>query len=143
MLPPIEGLKLEGVVALASTLLVRVNSTVAQAICPLCHTASRKVHSYYTRSLKDLPWADFSLRLELRIRRFYCTCEECPKITFAERLGQAVQTYARRTTRLNQKLQPLALALGGEGGAKLALSWGVKVSGDTLLRLIAKIKLPP
>ncbi|HEX2909930.1 MAG TPA: ISL3 family transposase [Chloroflexia bacterium] len=126
----------------SSKLVVRLTSSVGAADCPLCQTASRKVHSYYTRHLKDLPWADFSLDLELQVRRFYCSSAQCPKITFAERLGREVEAYARRTTRLNQKLQHLALDLGGEGGAELALKWGIKVSPDTLLRLIAKVEVP-
>ena len=115
----IKGLKLEGIVPLASTLLVRLSSTVEEAVCALCETFSRKIHSYYIRRLKDLPWADFSLHLYLRVRRFYCIGEKCPKQTFNERLGSEIEAYARRTsssiTNCNRWRWRWAV--------KLALSW--------------------
>ena len=38
------------------TLLVR--STQTSVPCPLCATPARRIHSRYTRTLADLPWAD-------------------------------------------------------------------------------------
>jgi transposase len=142
LLPHVPGLLLERLIDLKPNLLLLLSATNPIAFCPHCQTASSRVHSYYNRRIKDLPWADFSLRLYLRVRRFYCHNSQCPKVTFAERLGDEIKAYARRTTRLDHKLQKIALVLGGEAGAALARTDLIDVSPDTLLRLLQKVELP-
>jgi transposase len=53
-----------------------------------------------------------------------------------------MEKRARRTTRQSELLTELAFALGGEPGAREAAKLGIKVSGDTLIRLILKTPLP-
>jgi transposase len=119
-----------------------VSSTTPVACCPVCQSASRQIHCYYTRTVTDLCWADFQVRLELRVRRFVCSNMTCPRRTFAERLGEQIKAYARRTERCASELQSLALLLGGRAGARLAKRRGMSVSADTLLRLVRAIGLP-
>jgi transposase len=52
-----------------------------------------------------------------------------------------VDTYARKTLRLNAALTLLAFALGGEAGARTACKLISPVSGDTLLRRIRRVAL--
>jgi hypothetical protein len=59
-----------------------------------------------------------------------------PWARFAERLPGIAPAAARRTARQRERLTDLALALGGEGGSRLATKLGMPVSPDTLLRLI-------
>src|SRR3954467_8524618 len=40
--------------------------------CPLCHVAARRLHSRYERTLADLPWAGWTVRLELGVRKLFC-----------------------------------------------------------------------
>ena len=49
------------------TLLVR--STQTRVPCPLCALPARRIHSRYTRTLADLPWADYRVRFPLRVRK--------------------------------------------------------------------------
>src|SRR3954453_5844266 len=37
--------------------------------CPLCHVAARRLHSRYERTLADLSWAGWTVRLELGVRK--------------------------------------------------------------------------
>ena len=76
-----------------------------------------------------------SVSFIVKVRRFVCINVECSRRTFAERLGDGIKTYARRTVRCEERLRTLALALGGESGAALAHKLGLKVSADTLLNL--------
>ena len=108
----------------------------------MCQIASRQVHCYYTRLIQDLCWADLQVRFTLRVRRFVCSNEVCPRRTFAERLGEQIKAYARRTTRCTALLQTIARMLGGKAGARLATVMGLSVSADTLLRLIRAIQVP-
>jgi transposase len=104
------------------------------ATCPYCGTASTRVHSYYTRQPHDLPVCGLSVCLLLHVRRFRCIDSACAAITFTERLPALVAPSAQRTTRLNETLCDLALAFGGEAGARQSARSAIPTSGDTLLR---------
>ena len=54
--------------------------------CPECGQASRAVHSRYGRRPADLPSLGRAVRVDLRLRRFYCRNAVCPRRTFAERM---------------------------------------------------------
>ena len=89
LLPPDTGLKLTHLHQMHHQQLVLVvNSTSLLACCPVCQTSSRQVHSYYTRTVADLCWADRQVRLELYVRRFVCSNTACSRRTFAEQFGE-------------------------------------------------------
>ena len=44
---------------------LRVQSTQTRAPCPLCTTSTQRIHSHYERTLADLPWAAYRVRLQL------------------------------------------------------------------------------
>jgi len=106
------------------------------ARCPLCGWRAARVHSRYARTVADLPWATLAVRLRVRVRRFFCDNDACPRKIFAERLPGVAQESAQRTNRQRDSLTAIAFALGGEAGARLAATLGMPVSPDTLLRLI-------
>jgi transposase len=81
-----------------STRLVMVlRATGETSHCPECLQESRRIHSRYRRSLSDLPWEGIPVRIELRVRRFFCDSEDCGQQIFTERLPKTVQCYSRRT----------------------------------------------
>ena|SRR5690242_2132169 len=143
LLPSCPGLKLTQLEIADKQLVLFVTSTTTTTCCPLCQAASRQVHCYYTRIITDLCWADFGVRLVVRVRRFVCSNPLCPRRTFAERLGEQIKAYARRTRRCEVQLQSIALMLGGKAGARLAKTIGLPISSDTLLRLIRAMVVPP
>jgi transposase len=69
-------------------------------------------------------------------RRFRCLNADCARQTFAERLDDAA-SRSRRTKRLGELQRYLALALGGEAGARMAARISMPLSADTLLRMAA------
>jgi transposase len=77
-----------------------------------------------------------AVRLELHIRRFFCTNAQCARQIFTERLPTVVAPYARRTMRLTEVLTLIGFALGGEAGKRLAAGMSLVTSPDTFLRLI-------
>jgi transposase len=115
---------------------IRATSKAADVCCPVCGEPAERVHSRYTRTLADLPWARFAVRFHLHARRFFCDNPVCPRAIFAERLAGIASVFARRTDRQRERLTDFALALGGEAGARLAVKHGMPVSPDTLLRLL-------
>jgi len=106
--------------------------------CPSCGRPSRRLHSRYCRRLSDLPWEGIPVRIELRVRRFFCATEDCGQHIFTERLPKTVQRYARRTCRLGASLEQITLALGGAAGSRLAQQLGILASGSTLLRQLRR-----
>ena len=115
---------------------IRAVSEATDVRCPVCGEPADRVHSRYERMLADLPWARFAVRLQVRVRRFVCENPACPRTIFAERLAGIAPACAHRTARQRDRLTDLALALGGEAGARLAAKHGMPISPDTLLRLI-------
>jgi hypothetical protein len=78
------------------------------------------VHSRCSRTLHDLPLCDQTLKLVVRVRKFFCDNGTCPRRIFAEQFSGLAQHRARRTNRLNNSVTRIALAVGGEGGGRLA-----------------------
>ena len=122
------------------TLLVR--STQASVPCPLCALPARRIHSRYTRTLADLPWAEYRVCLQLRVRKWFCRNRSCRRRIFTEPLPTVAAPWARRTLRLAQRLVAVALALGGKAGVSLSQRWGLAVSRNTLLRLLRRLPVP-
>ena len=61
-----------------------IESTASKAFCPKCQVESGAVHSRYNRYPVDLAWADRAVVFNLRVKRFFCRNQGCPKRTFAE-----------------------------------------------------------
>ena len=71
LLPDATVLRLEAceVDDTTAQITLRVQSTQTSAPCPLCATPARRLHSDYGRTLADLPWAQYRVRLQLRVRK--------------------------------------------------------------------------
>ena len=117
-------------------------ATLPTACCPRCAAESTHVHSYYSRSPRDLPIVGYVLRLLLHVRRWRCLNSSCSRKTFSEPLPGLLAPSAQRTLRLTTALQELGLALGGEAGARHSQRQSMPTSPDTLLRLTRIISIP-
>jgi transposase len=131
--------QVERLIAQADHITLVVRAVRRAVPCPGCAQPSSRIHSYYERRLADLPWNGIPVEFRLRTRRFFCDAEDCARQIFTERLPETTATYARRTLRMEQALRWLALALGGEAGARTAQRLGLGISGDTLLRHLRRM----
>lgn len=131
--PAPAELQLDEIAFAAPELRVHLRARRRVVACPVCGHAATRVHSRYHRTLADLPWHGLRVRLELRVRRFFCDVPGCSRQIFTERLPKTTASYARRTTRAASALQMIALALGGRAGARLAEALGLVASPATLL----------
>src|SRR2546428_2479952 len=122
----------------AAQITLRVQSTQPSVPCPLCATPARRIHSDSGRTLADLPWAQYRVSLQLRVRKWLCRNRSCPRRIFTERLPTVAAPWARRTLRLAQRLIALGVALGGKAGVRLGHAWDVRVRRNTLLRLLRR-----
>jgi transposase len=122
---------------------LRVCAMQTRVPCPLCTTPTQRIHSHYERTLTDLPWAQYRVRLQLRVRKWFCRNRRCHRRIFTERLPTVAAPWARCTLRLAQRLVALSVALGGTAGVRLGHQWDQGVSRNTLLRLLRRQPAPP
>ena len=141
LLPDDQSLHLDSVEHDEACVLIRVRSIANSCECPSCASPSGRIHSRYERKLTDFPWQVLRVRLVWSTRRFFCDADECPQKIFAERQLTVAAPYSRRTERLSLAMRCIALACGGEVGARLAERLGMRVSADSLLRQVRKITI--
>ena len=134
LVPP--SLRVDGLFVADDGMVIRATSVSMDAPCPVCGEPAERVHSRPTRTLADLPWAGVTVRLVVRVRKFFCDNPSCPRRIFAERLDGIARMAARRTERQRDALLDVGIVLGGEAGARLATRRGMPVSPDTVLRLL-------
>jgi hypothetical protein len=113
---------------------VELRTSRSFSSCPVCGTASRRVHSRYLRRLGDLPWEGIPVSILLQTRRFFCVVDSFRWRIFTEPLAGTVLRYSRRTLRSCEALDWITAMIGGQAGARLARRLGLLVSGSTLLR---------
>ncbi|HEY5869000.1 MAG TPA: ISL3 family transposase [Candidatus Tectomicrobia bacterium] len=144
MLPDVTTLRLHACAVDDATaqITLHVRSTQTSVPCPRCAVPAQRIHSHYARTLADLPWAQYRVCLQLRVRKWFCRNRSCPRRIFTERLPTVAAPWARRTLRLAQRLGALGVALGGTAGRQLGRQWDLAVSRNTLLRLLRKLPLP-
>ena len=144
MLPDATLLRLEAchIDTTTAQITVSVRSTPATAPCPVCTTPAQRIHSHYERTLADLPWAHYRVRLQLRVRKWFCPNPRCVRRIFTKRLPTVAAPWARCTLRLAQRLVALGVALGGTAGVRLGHDWDLAVSRNTLLRGLRRLPLP-
>lgn len=113
-------------------------TTVAHGVrrCPRCQMPSDHFHSAYTRTLADVPCAARRVTVRLQVRKFRCRNAQCPQRIFAERLPMYADPWARKTLRMQDELRALGLLAGGRGAKAVAHALGIRVSDQTILRLL-------
>ena len=109
--------------------------------CPSCDRVSSQAHIRYQRHPADLPSLGSQVRLMLEVRRFYCLNTTCVRRTFAERVPELLEPWARRTRRMASAQARVGAALGGQAGPRLLFHLGMPARGATLLRLVRRLSL--
>jgi transposase len=133
-----KGMRLLTCTLQPTTLWIEAAIRRGVSACPSCHTLSARIHSYYTRTVTDVPCIDRRVVLHLHVRKFRCLNEDCPQHVFAERLPDLVRPKGRKTLRVGAYLHALGLTLGGRGGQRLASLLHIPVSGRTILRSLMR-----
>ena len=118
-----------------NTIQVSLIATQTIGRCPICQMPSNKVHSFYQRSLADLPICGRAVSLRIHLRKFLCRNDQCARKIFAQTASDYFCPYARRLNRAQQPMQAIALLTGARPGARLCELTGQPVSHSTLLRI--------
>lgn len=140
---PLHNFRIERIFSSgAEEITLQASSQSKSAICPYCQERSDQRHSSYQRKPQARPCANRSIRLVLIVQRYFCKNPSCEHKTFAERIPDTVQFYARRTNWLTELLQLLAFEMSAEAVARVARKLKVQVSPDTILRLVRATTIP-
>ena len=136
LFPDEIGLQLDELERDGETIILVVSSRDASATCPTCQTRSQRFHSCYRRQPADLPIAEQPVQLEMVVQRFFCDNPRCKATTFAQRLPDFIERYARKTNRLKGQQRQVAFDLKAKRGERLLEVMQMPTSHDTLLRLV-------
>jgi transposase len=134
--PPELQVGVQQVESTGNGITIGLCSMKKSAGCPGCGKESDRIHSIYRRFPKDLPLAGHTVRLCVRVRRFFCDNAACEHRTFAEQFPGLLAVKAQRTQRLIARQRAIALALGGEAGRHLCGVLGMPLGEASLIRAI-------
>lgn len=87
LVPNPRILEIEGFISDRDSITIKMRSTQSVAACPRCDHSSRRIHSRYVRHLADLPWAGVAVRIDLKVKKFFCDHGACAQKIFTERLA--------------------------------------------------------
>ena len=136
LLPADGGVRITALTVEPTAVVVALATSADTAACPHCGTASAAVHARYHRTLADRPCLGLPVAFAVTARKFVCRRRDCPRRVFCERLPELTDAHARTTGELADSHRQIGLALGGEAGARLAVTLAVPTSPDTLLRRV-------
>ena len=72
------------------------------------------------------------------IQEYECINNDCEVTTFAETFDGFLNTYSRMTERCADFICTLAMESSCEGCARICKALGIKISGDTVIRLLLR-----
>jgi transposase len=78
--------------------------------CPSCGAVSGRQHSWYQRSLRDLPIQGTPVAIRLRVRKWRCAAPACARSIFAEQLPGLASPYAHQSDAIADILAARACA---------------------------------
>ena len=117
---------------------IRMKSISSNCKCPKCNCITEKYHGTYNRKVQDLPILGKSVELEICAHEYECVNDDCEVISVAETFDGFLNTYSRMTERCVDFICTLALETSCEGCARICRTLGIKISGDTVIRLLLK-----
>lgn len=133
-----EELKIEAVDQDESEISLKMYSYSKSCKCPKCGIESAHKHGTYQRKVQDLPILNKRTYLCVNAYEYQCDNPQCDVTTFAESMDGFLSHFGRMTERLAEFVCGLALETSCESCACILKKLNVKISGDTVIRLLTK-----
>src|SRR5258707_5938247 len=141
ILPDLSDLMIEQV-SVTNEVVITARATSPTASCPCCGSLSKRVHSHYRRTLRDLPASGRLVHLVMQVRRFFCEESTCTRKIFAERFPSLTLPRAKFTLRLQEALREMGFEQGGEAAGRLGEKLEQPRSPGSLVRLVQQTQQP-
>jgi transposase len=135
-------LKVKGVEVSNEYIEIEAQSMQKASACPCCGVLSKSVHSHYERTLLDLPWAEYRVRVQLAVRRFRCSDKKCERKVFTERFVTGIDSYARRRARVWEVGGRIHIETSRSSTARISTCIHLPASSSSVLRKLHALKLP-
>lgn len=135
---PSNQLKIINISEDSKSIKINLKSQTNNCICPKCNAISNKYHGTYVRKVQDLPMLGKQVLLEINSYEYKCENNNCSNKTMVESFDGFISYYSRMTERLSDFLCTLALKTSCEGAARIAKNMNIKVSGDTIIKILLK-----
>jgi hypothetical protein len=107
------------------------------AVCPICGKASNKVNRRYTRVLKDIPFGEKKVILDIKFNSYFCVNDACGKYAFTE-YSDFAEPFSTRTKRLTKRILELSAGSNGIWAESYIKRNLASVSDTTINRIIKK-----
>ena len=117
---------------------IKLKSITKSCYCHVCGEKTTKYHGTYTRKVQDLPMLGKSVYLEIIAHEYTCCNTTCKSKTFVETFDGFLNYYSRMTERCATFICILALESSCEGCARICKAMNLKISGDSVIRLLLK-----
>jgi len=131
-----ESLKIERVDEAEEEVEITLKSQKHGHQCPECGQEMRAYHGTYVRTVQDLPILNKGVKLKIKAYEYYCGNPDCETRSFAEDYDGFVGRCGRMTYRCEDFVRTLAFETNCEGAAMICRLIGIKVSGDTIIRML-------
>jgi len=134
-----EVLRIADVIETHDQITLRMKSLKRQEKCPECGQEMSGYHGTYVRTAQDLPILGKNVLLEIVSYEYYCNNEGCEQKIFVDDYNDFLSRYSRMTSRCEDFVRILAISTSCEGAAMICSHMGLKISGDTIIRMLKKI----
>ena len=121
-----------------SKLTIRLKSITKRCTCPSCGLEAAQRHGTYVRKVQDLPILGQTTTLLISAHEYQCLNPECAVSTFAETYDGFLNHYSRMTERCAMLISAIALETSCEGCARICNAMGIRISGDSVIRLLVR-----
>ena len=117
---------------------IKIIAHSKDCICPKCGAISTHRHGTYERKVQDLPVLGKTTWLLINAYEYQCDNPDCEVTTFSETVNGFLSHYSRMTERCADFICTLAMETSCEGCSRICKAMNLKVSGDTVIRLLTK-----
>ncbi len=119
-------------------IIIKLKSHTHSCKCPSCGTLTTQYHATYVRKVQDLPILGKNTELHIHAYEYQCENPDCPVTSLAESFDGFLNHRSRMTERLEDFICTLALESSCEGCARVSQAMGIRISGDSVIRLLLK-----
>lgn len=119
-------------------IVISMHSTSKSCTCYKCGALLTVHHGSHHRKIQDLPILGKRVTIEAQIFDYTCNSDTCHGFAPTETFDGFLNYNSRMTERLEDFLCCLAVETSCEAAARIMNALHVKVSGDTIIRLLIK-----
>jgi len=118
-------------------IVVVVESSRDEVVCPYCGKTSSRIHSIYERSFQDLPIQGKKVFISIINRKYFCDNCDCKNKTFAESFG-FLRPKSKKSERLISEIMKISTEVSSVTASRMLKDGIVEVSKSTICDMLKK-----